>query len=1202
MNQSTPKRIESRDIYHRPGQHSTSAEKEKRRPQDKDDSAGSKSKTHFFTNLTSVNIATAFARARITSDTINNRPVHLKGTPMSPSQLPRMNQKDIPDAHNPRAHFESSMAPRPFGSSNANVNSYDAVRPIRDITSRAQVGDSHHYSSQYHRNAPSGYQDMEVDPRPVYDYREPGGMMPDGFLRERDWKPLQNSPPSWFKKTQDKRPKDLLSVSPPPGLMGTPTYALGRSGIGGSGAAAGSAVPPFQPPTENLIDMKTPHPPRDTAAAVASARRLADEALADNDYLIGTAAQRGASRGNENMSRLGAGGQGGDRSGHANGLPPRAAVSGRPFANGGGAAGREAPANTNKKAPVSNVPNRTAAARSTGGGAAAFVNRMRQQQKQQQEQHPQQELQQQSVLDGVSASGPQADDGGYNVAPTIAANGVNEMRPSSRYSARSRISTPARSRYGHGFTSDEDEPDHYQRKPPAGSSNKNGPPVPTPYTARIKGPGAFPATAQRYSQRRPKARSMASDIDDEDEGNMDFISPTMARQPRARPGSSAASLGKGDLLANHRYLRHGNASNRGWDAYANPGDATEHGSVHSLSDSFASNSTAAGHIDGSAGRDSPTLLKRLLRNIATGWAGSAGSFAERVSFIFFMVYFLVKETFVVVGAFVFRLLVNVVVGPVYMGLRETLLLPVSLWRLLTPGSSRDVTRSMTGVLTGFFVVAISVVFSQYGPSALTGLSLAPKSILGGMWSSSARSPPLFTPPTGFDTLTDDEIDKLGGRDSAVVERLITVEKTLKHLYGLLDSLRLYRDEEAQDVRESLRRLQTEKQALLDASRGEKQRVDNLEREYTSIKRDIKIQSTKSAEASHHAKEVENLKKRVDQLVRSGVGKGKGAGPGLDEVRKLIGDAIAKQERELKDMLRPDWLVTDGDAAYANVARMIEDALTRYANDRLGKTDFALSSAGARILPKLTSPTFEPPARGVAQRLWRQLGMVSSNPPDAILDPSTHVGDCWPMLGSTGQVSVHLAQPVDVSDFAIEHVARSVAIDWRSAPRQIEVWGYVFKTSSNGPDIHATSDAHEAAGVASSQAGSSSAAADHTADPVLEQPSVSAIASAKILTPSKAAPNESQLIKNPLYSKSASGHGESELSLLASYEYEPSDSAPLQIIRLANKANAVGIGEAKRVQTLILKVKSNWGHPGHTCIYRFRVHGHRAEPPAAAAAL
>ncbi|KAJ2569613.1 hypothetical protein GGH95_004277, partial [Coemansia sp. RSA 1836] len=476
----------------------------------------------------------------------------------------------------------------------------------------------------------------------------------------------------------------------------------------------------------------------------------------------------------------------------------------------------------------------------------------------------------------------------------------------------------------------------------------------------------------------------------------------------------------------------------------------------------------------------------------------------------------------------------------------------------------------------------------YGTPTLSGLSSLPKSILGAMWSSSLSSParlPLsITLPAGLEPLTDDEIDRLGGQGSAAVERLVNVEQTLRHLYGLLDTLKSYRDEETHEVRESLKRIQQEKQAIVDANRGEKQRIDKLEREYSNIKSDVvKSQAAKHSDSSKHAKEIEKLKRRVDLLVRSGGGGGgKGAGVGLDEVRKLVSEAIGKQERELKDMLKPGWLTSDGDAAYTNVARMIEDALGRYANDRLGKTDFALSSAGARIVPGLTSPTFEPPVRGgLSQRLWRNLlGVVSSHPPSTILDPDTHVGECWPMLGSSGQVAIHLSQPVDISDFAIEHVAKSVAIDWRSAPRQIEVWGYVLG-SDNSSSSNVPSGGNSSTQSADSEAvAESTSAVDTQAQPHLASASTSPV-------PVETSRSSIQI---PPYSKSSS-YGMAKLELLSSYEYEPSDSMALQIFRPAasSSSNSSSVVGAARVQTLVLKVKSNWGHPGHTCLYRFRVH-------------
>ncbi|KAJ2470463.1 hypothetical protein IWW56_006528 [Coemansia sp. RSA 2131] len=311
------------------------------------------------------------------------------------------------------------------------------------------------------------------------------------------------------------------------------------------------------------------------------------------------------------------------------------------------------------------------------------------------------------------------------------------------------------------------------------------------------------------------------------------------------------------------------------------------------------------------------------------------------------------------------------------------------------------------------------------------------------------------------------------------------------------------------------------------------------------------------------------------------------------------------------MLKPEWLTSDGDAAYSNVARMIEDALNRYANDRLGKTDFALFSAGSRIIPDLTSPTFEPPARGMMQKLWRGMGMVSSHPPATLLDPNTHVGECWPMRGSSGQVAIHLAQPVDVSDFALEHIARSIAIDWRSAPRSVEVWGYVLDGQEFASSSQTFTDSKQE--PASRQESVSEQEAPLTAEPdAFDQAPLTAepdafdqppIVSLKLsgkyaaVTPDKPESADHSVhsgIANPPFADSKTKYGVGRLVQLASHEYAPSDSAALQIIRPAADAKGANADGTIRVRTIILKINSNWGHPDHTCLYRFRVHGHPAD--------
>ena len=51
------------------------------------------------------------------------------------------------------------------------------------------------------------------------------------------------------------------------------------------------------------------------------------------------------------------------------------------------------------------------------------------------------------------------------------------------------------------------------------------------------------------------------------------------------------------------------------------------------------------------------------------------------------------------------------------------------------------------------------------------------------------------------------------------------------------------------------------------------------------------------------------------------------------------------------------------------------------------------------------------------------------------------GHCWAFAGGgEGQLGVALASPILMEEVTVDHVAKSIAFDMRSAPRQMEVWG------------------------------------------------------------------------------------------------------------------------------------------------------------------
>lgn len=139
-------------------------------------------------------------------------------------------------------------------------------------------------------------------------------------------------------------------------------------------------------------------------------------------------------------------------------------------------------------------------------------------------------------------------------------------------------------------------------------------------------------------------------------------------------------------------------------------------------------------------------------------------------------------------------------------------------------------------------------------------------------------------------------------------------------------------------------------------------------------------------------------------------------------------------------------VTAGDAVVA----LIQTALDKYSADRTGKPDFALATAGGRIIPSLTSPTFADVRARAPSWLPSLFGAGSLSPssivnrvPHLAIHHDTSQGMCWPFAGEEGQLGIGLSRKVIVTDVTLDHLPLEVAYGQdRSAPRDVTVWGLV----------------------------------------------------------------------------------------------------------------------------------------------------------------
>jgi SUN domain-containing protein 1/2 len=246
---------------------------------------------------------------------------------------------------------------------------------------------------------------------------------------------------------------------------------------------------------------------------------------------------------------------------------------------------------------------------------------------------------------------------------------------------------------------------------------------------------------------------------------------------------------------------------------------------------------------------------------------------------------------------------------------------------------------------------------------------------------------------------------------------------------------------------------------------------------------------------------------------------------------------------------------DGQDVTPLINDLVLNAVLRWQKDSIAKPDYAMYYAGGRVIPALTTSTFSFQPRGVLSYAWGAITgrtILEGRPPVTALHPDISVGNCWPIRGSKGQLAVMLVRPVIITEFTIDHAAKEVAYDVRSAPKKMEVWGLV----EGKENIKKVEEYHRRR----------------------EQRHRDLVATA--LREGRHPPP-----KEDRYPESLP---ESEHYIrLAQFTYDIRENNHIQTFSVPQEIQDLGVD----IGIVVLFIQSNWGEPEWTCLYRFRVHGH-----------
>lgn len=164
---------------------------------------------------------------------------------------------------------------------------------------------------------------------------------------------------------------------------------------------------------------------------------------------------------------------------------------------------------------------------------------------------------------------------------------------------------------------------------------------------------------------------------------------------------------------------------------------------------------------------------------------------------------------------------------------------------------------------------------------------------------------------------------------------------------------------------------------------------------------------------------------------------------VDSINSRISDIVDARLDTLYQLSEVSNLVKDLKQTQHNfeqtIKKRIEHEINKMYTDKTGRTDFALESAGGRIVQLIPGTENYGPPKSSLLGISLCEGMHG---PRAMIQTGTAPGECWALKGSSGGVIVKLLGHTKIDAVSMEHISKTISPsgDITTAPKDFAVWG------------------------------------------------------------------------------------------------------------------------------------------------------------------